>query len=135
MEFEIRWHDDTQRIMWYIVPEVWTIEKYIDAVRRGREIISQTAHTVCVVIDLRQNRTGMVALIHELPMNVLRTRPSNSGIGVYLSGNYVVRSHFDTFQRIYPDVAHLYRMAETEEQALQYIEDWFAQQNTDHEDA
>jgi hypothetical protein len=100
MAIEVRWDDDSCRIIRWTFPKQWAWDEFYGALQVSRALVREKRHIVDVIVDMSQSV--------YLPRNVLtqsqvtmQTASLNIGIIVVIGFNPLLRAAFNSFQRIY----------------------------------
>ena len=123
MPIQVIWEPTQQPILRYIFTGQWTWKEYFPVVAKGRELMKSKAGYVGILNDWLD--TGYVPSdFLAKAMDVIDTRPTNTGLVIFLNQTLYFQSLYNTFARIHPDVKTHYVLVTTEDEALTQLTTW-----------
>ncbi len=123
MPIQVIWEPTEQPILRYIFTGQWTWEDYFPIVAKGREMMKVHAGYVGILNDWLD--TGYVPPdFLAKAMDVIDTRPENTGLVIFLNQTLYFQTLYNTFARIHPDVKTHYVLVTNEDEALTKLTSW-----------
>lgn len=117
------WDNEEKTILRYTFQGNWNWDDYLQWLSVGRNMMKSVKHEVCIINDMR--------LMKQLPANFVNTasgiiisRPSNTGLVVFLTTNTFFQVTYRILGRILEEIPTQYILASTEEEAYKKIEAW-----------
>lgn len=125
MSVDVRWDNEEKTILRYNFSGFWSWEEYFPSLARGRDMMRQQAHYVCVLNDMRQAAHIPKGFITKA-RDVISTRPPNTGLSLFLTTSLLFKETYRVLGSIYPEIPPQYLLVETEEEALERLKTWLA---------
>lgn len=127
MTVHVRWYDDTHRILSYEYRGDIVWDDYLNALSQGRVMMQSVPHHVCVLNSMLPSThlpDGFVAKVRT----IIETEPDNCGCVVFVHPPLGFMQMMDKMQRVIPRFEEYCFYADTEDEALTLIYDWYSTQ-------
>lgn len=123
MGVRVDWYDTNEDILYYVFSDPWTWEIYHAALLQGRAMMSEKDHYIGILNDLRAS--------HKMPTNIINktssyidTRPANTGLVIYVSDGFFLKSVYRILSAVKHEVAEQYVLALTLSEAQTRMRAW-----------
>ena len=100
MNIEVRWDDDKKHIIRWTFPKQWTWDDFYTALQASRTFVRQENHIVDVIVDMTVSELFPRNLLTQGQVT-MQTTSLNIGIIVVVGWNPLLRTAFNSFQRVY----------------------------------
>jgi hypothetical protein len=100
MNIEVRWDDEQKSIIRWTFPKQWTWDEFYSALQGSRALVRQQNHIVDVIVDMSISELFPRNLMTQSQVT-LQTSSLNIGIIVVIGWNPLLRTAFNSFQRVY----------------------------------
>jgi hypothetical protein len=121
MPVSIRWEDDDKTVMRYTIQGRWTWEELYPCFEEGIEMAKSVSHRFDVIIDFSQTSHLPGNAITHL-RGIAERQVGNMGVGIFVTSSRVLLAIFQVAVKVYPKIAHYFRMVATEAEAYALIE-------------
>jgi hypothetical protein len=100
MTIEVRWDDEQQSIIRWTFPKQWAWDEFYSALQGSRAMVRQQSHIVDVIVDMTMSELFPRHLLTQSQVT-MQTSSLNVGIIVVIGWNPILRTTFNSFQRLY----------------------------------
>ncbi len=101
MSIDVKWYDDTQRVVYWAFRGKWTWEEYAEAQLVSNALIHSADHTVHIIGNLEQSPGLPPNAITVYRANLSTTEP-NTGMIILVGANGFVRTMINLFLKLSP---------------------------------
>src|SRR5688572_9832395 len=100
MNIEVKWDNDDKDIIRWTFPKQWTWNEFYSALQGSRSMVRQQSRIVDVIVDMTISELFPRNLLTQGQVT-MQTTSLNIGIIVVIGWNPLLRSAFNSFQKIY----------------------------------
>ena len=100
MNIEVRWDDEQKSIIRWTFPKQWTWDEFYSALQGSRAMVRGENHIVDVIVDMTVSELFPRNLLTQGQVT-MQTSSLNIGIIVVVGWNPLLRTAFNSFQRVY----------------------------------
>jgi hypothetical protein len=100
MNIEVSWDDEKKHIIRWTFPKQWTWDDFYTALQTSRTLVRQENHIVDVIVDMTVSELFPRNLLTQGQVT-MQTTSLNIGIIVVVGWNPLLRTAFNSFQRVY----------------------------------
>jgi hypothetical protein len=100
MSIEVKWDDEKHHIIRWTFPKQWSWDEFYSALQTSRALVRQENHVVDVIVDMTISELFPRNLLTQGQVT-MQTTSLNIGIIVVIGWNPLLRTAFNSFQRVY----------------------------------
>lgn len=123
MAVDVKWYDEKENILHYRLSGNWKWEEYEAANRKGRAMMRQKTHYIGILTDLREMNLTPHLMMTKVNQYI-KTRPDNTGLGIFVTSSSFLYKVYDMITRIYPSYLTKYHLETDFNKAVQDMQDW-----------
>lgn len=112
MTVTVDWYDPEETILLYTYTDPWTWEECVTAIQAGRDMMRSKSHDVPLLHDMLAS-SKLPSSVLSKTVSVIKTRPENTGLTVFVTSGTLQQRLFDVLTRIIPQLARHYIMVTT----------------------
>jgi hypothetical protein len=133
MTIEVAWDNEQKSIIRWTFPKQWTWDEFYSALQASRAMVRLQSHVVDVIVDMTVSKLFPRNLMTQGQVT-MQTTSLNIGIIVVVGWNPLLRTAFNSFQKIYrtsfsPSAREMH-IVNMESKAYQLIEEAKAKRTT-----
>lgn len=130
MSIVVTWNNDEQTVLRYKFNGQWEWDEYLACLSQGRDMMLPLMHYVCILNDFTESAFLPQGVITKV-LNVMQSRPENTGIGIFLTTNTTIEGFYQTLKNLYPPLETQYRLAKSEADAHNIMTLWLEEHKLD----
>src|SRR5690349_10451508 len=100
MNIDVKWDDEKHHIIRWTFPKQWTWDEFYSALQTSRTMVRLENHVVDVIVDMTISELFPRNLLTQGQVT-MQTTSLNVGIIVVIGWNPLLRTAFNSFQRVY----------------------------------